>query len=298
MHNFNELNIFITVVQAGSFTKAAKTLNVTTSAISHAMSGLEAKLETKLLNRTTRSISCTEAGKNLYDRIQPLFAEINLQVEELESFANQAVGTIRINCADNVGQLYLAPRIYPYLKENPKVNLEFYHDANFVDIVKQRFDFGVRLGADLPQDMIGVQISPPLRMLYLAHKSYIHKHGTPQTPLDLVDHVCLGFTLNDRGTVVPWEFVEQGSIQNHSLNYQIRSNSSSLLYDALDKGMGILWLTAGAAQERLATGDYVEVLSTYAPTYDPLYLYYPQNRFKTKAMSEIIELLRYQQPLG
>ncbi|RIY32837.1 LysR family transcriptional regulator [Psittacicella gerlachiana] len=291
--NFNDLYLYLVVVQSGGFTSAAKYLNITTSAVSHGITNLENRLKVKLLNRTTRSISCTEAGRKLYERLIPLYDSIEKEILELSNVNNEVRGTIRINASTNICRYLLYPRLKDLLQANPELNLEFYADFNFVDIVEQGFDFGVRLGEELAQDMIAVQISPPIKMHLVASPAYLAKHGTPKTLDELHQHTLACLSLNNKRQYINWEFMKNGNIVKPDLTYSLRSNTPELLKQAALDGTAMVWGFSYEYAAQIESGELVEVLSEFAPVYEPLYLYYPQNRHKSKAMQEVIEALRY-----
>ncbi|RIY32223.1 hypothetical protein CKF54_05275 [Psittacicella hinzii] len=293
--NYNDLYLYLVVVESASFTKAARTLNLTTSAVSHAITNLEKRLNTKLLNRTTRSVSCTQPGQQLYERLKPLYEGISQEIEALNDFSNEVMGVVRFNASENVCKHYIYPRLKEYIAANPRLSVEFCSDLSFIDIVAQGFDFGVRLGDDLDQDMVGVQISPPVKMAFVCSPEYIAKFGEVKDIKDLQNHRLGTGLINKSHYILNWEFFDQGRIVRPNLNYQMQTNSVYLLKEAALAGQVIIWGLAEEYAKEIAEGKLVEVLAEYAPTYDPLYLYFSQNRHKTRAMEDIINLLRYKE---
>ena len=175
MYNFNELNYFITIAQAGSFVKAAKSLQISPSALSHSMRNLESRLDLRLFNRTTRSMSLTEAGEQLFKQVAPLFKSINDEVHALANFLETPSGTIRINSTSLAVEMILYPKLRDFLTQYPQIKVEIQADNNWVDIVEQGFDMGCRIGDDLAKDMVAVKISEPLKMALVASPDYLKK---------------------------------------------------------------------------------------------------------------------------
>src|SRR3954470_11341359 len=183
--NLNDLLAFVTVAREGSFTRAAALLGVTQSALSQAISGLEARLEIRLLTRTTRSVSPTAAGERLLNAIGHRFDEIDAELDELTELRDKPAGTVRITCGEHILRSTLLPKLTPLLREYPDIKLEFDVNYGFRDIVADRFDAGVRLGETIDRDMIAVPIGPPLRMAVVGSPDYFERHAIPKTPQDL-----------------------------------------------------------------------------------------------------------------
>ena len=205
--NLNDLRAFLVVAQQGSFTKAARQMGVSPSALSHSIRGVEERLQVKLFNRTTRSVSTTDAGELLYQRLLPLFDGIDREVDALSEVRDAVRGKVRINGTRHVFDHVLRERIGRFVQTHPEIEVELMGDSRFVDIVADRFDFGIRLGDDVEKDMIAVRVSPDMRMCVVATPAYLTAHGTPQTPADLVHHECIRMLLAD-GSALVWEFAD------------------------------------------------------------------------------------------
>lgn len=205
--NLNDLRAFLVVAQQGSFTKAARQMGVSPSALSHSIRGVEERLQVKLFNRTTRSVSTTDAGERLYQRLLPLFDGIDREVDALSEVRDAVRGKVRINGTRHVFDHVLRERIGRFVQTHPEIEVELVGDSRFVDIVADRFDFGIRLGDDVEKDMIAVRVSPDMRMCVVATPAYLTVHGTPQTPADLVHHECIRMLLAD-GSALVWEFAD------------------------------------------------------------------------------------------
>ncbi len=189
--NLNDLLSFVTVAREGSFTRAASLLGVTQSALSQAISGLEARLQIRLLTRTTRSVSPTVAGERLLQAIGHRFDEIEAELDVLTELRDKPAGLVRITCGDHVLRKTLLPKLTPLLHQYPDIKVEFDVDYGFRDIVADRFDAGVRLGDTIDKDMIAVPIGPPLRMAVVATPAYFATRAIPKNPRDLMDHNCI-----------------------------------------------------------------------------------------------------------
>ncbi|TCP95976.1 LysR family transcriptional regulator [Cricetibacter osteomyelitidis] len=289
---FNDLYAFVQVASLGSFTQAAKALNVQPSALSHRMSDLESRLKIKLLNRTTRAVATTEAGQQLLERIAPMFGSIQQELSALADYTDKMSGKIRINCPERVATDLIYPKIAPFLAENPDIELEVYINNLYCDIVAERFDFGVRSGSDVAQDMVAVQISAKNTMAVVASPAYLAKFGKPNTLKALTDHRCIVIAFNPTYRLSEWEFIEQKQIHKIKVPESVIFNSGNLVKQAAINGLGLAWLPISSIEADLQAGNLVEVLSKSAITYPPMYLYYPRNKHKTAAMTALIELLR------
>ena len=193
--NLNDLRAFILVAQVGSFTKAAGQLGVSQSALSYTIKTLEDRIGVKLLNRTTRSVSPTQAGERLRAEIEPLITGIEQKLGRLNEFRDSPRGTLRINSSEHVINLLLWDKLAKFAMDYPDVLLEITTDYALTDIVKDRFDIGIRLGGDVDKDMVAIRVTPNVQMIVVASPDYIAAHGTPQAPKDLQEHRCLTMRL-------------------------------------------------------------------------------------------------------
>ncbi|MBE2321131.1 LysR family transcriptional regulator, partial [Solirubrobacter sp. CPCC 204708] len=234
--NLNDLLYFVTVAREGSFTRAASLLGVTQSALSQAISGLEARLEIRLLTRTTRSVSPTTAGERLLNAIGHRFDEIDAELDELTELRDKPAGTVRITCGDHVLRTTLLPKITPLLLEYPDIKVEFDVNYGFRDIVADRFDAGVRMGDTIDKDMIAVPIGPELRMAVAASPAYFAKNSKPKTPQDLLNHVCINQRMQTSGGLYVWEFQRRGRQLNVRVDGQMIFNTSPNIADAAVAG--------------------------------------------------------------
>lgn len=293
MQNFNELNYFLTVAQVQSFVQAGQLLGVSASALSHSMKNLETRLGLRLFNRTTRNVSLTEAGQQLYRQIAPHYQAINHEVAALSDFLNQPAGTIRINSLAIAAEAVLYPKLRDFLRQYPQINLEIVVENRWVDIVKEGFDCGVRLGQDVANEMIAVRISDPLKMALVASPAYVTEHGEPKNLQELAQHRQIGLRISTQhGTPLTWEFKQKKETVKFTPTPQFSSNSHLHVQAALD-GLGIAWLPKmGEVQGCLERGELVELLPKNAIEYDPFYLYYPSRYGHSNGFRLMVERLK------
>ena len=275
--NLNDLLSFVTVAREGSFTRAAALLGVTQSALSQAISGLEAKLEIRLLTRTTRSVSPTAAGERLLQAIGHRFDEIEDELDALTELRDKPAGTVRITCGDHVVRTTLLPKIAPLLAEFPDIKIEFDINYGFRDIVADRFDAGVRLGDTIDKDMIAVPIGPKMRMAAVASPAYFAKHPGPKNPRELVDHCCINMRFPTHGGLYVWQVV---------------LNSTPHIVLAALEGLGIAFLPEDEFAPHIEEGRLVRVLQDWCAPFDGYYLYYPSRRQPSPAFSRVVDALR------
>lgn len=290
---FNDLYAFTQVAKLGSFTQAASVLNVQPSALSHRMSDLEKRLNIKLLNRTTRSVSTTEAGQQLLERTLPMFMSIQEELGALSDYTCTMSGRIRINCPERPAFETIYPKVSRFLVDNPEVKLEIFINNLYIDIIAERFDFGVRSGKNIAQDMIAVQISDENTMSLVTSPYYIDQFGLPQKLQDLTLHRCIVISLNSEYRLNEWEFMQQKQIYKTVVAESIIFNSMELVKKAALDGLGIAWLPYTSVHSEIQSGQLIALLPKHQITYPPMYLYYAKNRYKTPAMTAFIELLRW-----
>lgn len=289
--NLNELYYFLQIVQAGSFVKAADKLGVTSSALSQNVKNLEKQLGIRLLNRTTRSIAPTDAGEKLLAQITPHFAAIIGGLRQLDDFKDSLQGSVRINSSELAANLILYPKLMPLLAQYPDLRLDIVIENRWVDIVEQGFDMGIRLGYALHKDMIAVRISEPVRMAVVASPDYLAGKPKIKTIEDLTAHRLVGMRLSSKHGQDTWEFRRSGETVSFSPEPHFSTNNSLRRTAAID-GFGIAWLPEMSVKTDLEEGRLVEVLSKYAMTYEPLYLYYPNRQGHSKAFEMIVEKLK------
>lgn len=293
--NLNDLRAFLLVAQTGSFTKAGAMLGVSQSAVSHAMRGLEERLKIKLFHRTTRSISTTEAGERLFQRISPLFDDIDREINELGEFRNAVKGSLRINGMELAFGYVLWEKFERFMQDYPEVNLELISDVRFTDIVAERFDAGIRLGDDIAKDMIAVRVSDPLEMCCVASPAYLAQFGEPKTPYELTEHPCLQMRLPTNGGILNWEF-QDPKIKGKTVKVQPHgrfiANDNFMLTKAVLSGQGIGWTPKVMVQEYIEQGKLKPILTAWDKHYSGFYLYYPNRRENSPLFKALVQALR------
>lgn len=294
--NLNDLLAFVTVAREGSFTRAAATLGVTQSALSQAISGLEARLRIRLLTRTTRSVAPTAAGERLAQAIGHRFDEIEAELDALTELRDKPAGTVRITCGDHVLHTTLLPKLAPLLQEYPDLKVEFDVNYGFRDIVADRFDAGVRLGDYIDKDMIAVPIGPKLRMAAVATPSYFAANPAPRTPRDLTAHRCINIRHSPQSGIYVWEFERQGQALNVRVEGQAIFNTTPHIVAAALAGLGIAFLPEEEFAPHIEQGRLVRVLEDWCPPFAGYFLYYPSRRQSSPAFALVMEALRVTGP--
>ncbi|MBX4992481.1 DNA-binding transcriptional LysR family regulator [Rhizobium binae] len=289
----DDLIAFLAVARERSFTKAAAKLGVSQSALSHTIRGLEARLGLRLLTRTTRSVSPTEAGERLLVSIGPRFDEIESSLAALSAFREKPAGTIRINAGEHAANAVLWPALERILPEYPDVKVEIIVDYGLTDIVAERYDAGVRLGEQVAKDMVAVRIGPDMRMAVVGAPSYFDGRPKPLTPHDLTDHNCINLRLPTHGAVYVWEFEKDGRELNVRVDGQLVFNNIALRLNAALAGAGLAYLPEDAVQAHLENGQLVRVLEDWCPPFPGYHLYYPSRRHASPAFAVVVDALRY-----
>ncbi|MEI1114073.1 LysR family transcriptional regulator [Pseudomonas aeruginosa] len=259
-------------------------------------SGLEARLQIRLLTRTTRSVSPTAAGERLLNAIGNRFDEIEAELDELSALRDKPAGTVRITSGDHIQRTLLLPKLAPLLLEYPDIKIEFDINYGFRDIVADRFDAGVRLGDTIDKDMIAVPIGPQLRMAVVAAPAYFATHPKPKNPRDLVNHNCINIRMQSGGGLYIWDFERKGKQVNVRVDGQLIFNTSPNVVDAALMGMGIAWLPEEEFAPHIENGRLIRVLEDWCAPFPGYYLYYPSRRQPSPAFKLVVEALHYTRP--
>ncbi|QJQ14702.1 LysR family transcriptional regulator [Enterobacter hormaechei] len=291
--NFNDLLSFMVVARERSFTRAAAQLGVSQSALSHAMRNLEARLEVRLLTRTTRSVAPTEAGEQLFMRLSPHLLEIEQELTALRDTRDRPAGNIRLTAGEHAMSAVLWPVLKPFMAQYPDINVEVTVDNGLTDIVDGRFDAGVRLGEQVAKDMIAVRIAPDMRMAVVGSAEYLQRFGVPETPEQLDQHRCINMRLPTRGGLYAWEFERDGRELRVRVDGQLILNSLPQRIDAAENGLGLAYVPEDAVQDALAESRLVRVLEARCPAFTGYHLYYPSRRQHTTAFALLIAALRH-----
>ncbi|WP_260514315.1 LysR family transcriptional regulator [Serratia fonticola] len=290
--NLNDLLYFVTVARESSFTRAAAQLGVTQPALSQAISALEARMQIRLLTRTTRSVSPTSAGERLLLAIGNRIDEIEAELDMLTELRDKPAGTVRITCGPNVLHSTLLPKLTPLLHEYPDINIEFDANHGFRDIVADRFDAGVRLGDTIDKDMIAVPIGPKLRMAAVASPGYFSRYPVPNTPHELTQHRCINQRMVRSGGLYIWDFDQDEGDLNVRVSGQLIFNTSEHIVAAALAGHGIAFLPEEEFGTHIKEGHLVRVLEQWCKPFPGYYLYYPSRKQPSPAFTLVLEALR------
>jgi DNA-binding transcriptional LysR family regulator len=286
-----ELAAFHAVARHRSFRRAGEERGVTASAISHAVSNLESRLGIRLLNRTTRSVSLTDAGALLQAKLTPAFGDIGAALDSLNEFRDTPFGKVRINVPNSLAPHVLGHVIGPLILANPNLALEVAATDRLVDIVKDGFDCGIRLGESLQQDMIAVKIKPRMRLVVVGSPDYLRKHGVPRSPHDLKHHVCVQ-NMYPSGTRYPWEFTRRGKSISFQPSGPVSLDDHELMIEVALSGIALAYVWEARAVQCIAKGSLVQCLDEWCVPEDWLYLYYPSRRNISASLRAVIEAMR------
>lgn len=285
------LDAFVAVARHRSFRRAALERGTSASTLSEAMRRLEEQLGVRLLNRTTRSVTLTEPGARLFDRLTPMLAELGEALDEVNHFRDSPTGTLRLNVPAPVARLVLAPMLADFLAAHPGLTLEVHMDERLVDVIEAGFDAGARYGESLAQDMIAVPLGPPQRYGIYASPAYLSRHGAPVVPEDLLDHRCICHRFAS-GAVLPWEFEKDGRALKLQPQGPLISNSPDVQLAAAIDGVGIVMSFTGFAGPAAARGELVSLLEDWCPPFEGPFLYYPSRRHMPAALRAFVDFVR------
>jgi DNA-binding transcriptional LysR family regulator len=286
-----DLAAFAAVARHRSFRRAAIELALSASALSHAIRGLEERLGVRLLNRTTRSVTPTEAGERLLARLEPAFRDIEGAVGEIDQFRRQPAGSLRITTSIPAAELILAPMVARFLEAYPEIRLEIAVTSALIDIVAGGFDAGVRLGEQLERDMVAVRFGGEQRMIVIAAPSYLARRPPPQTPRDLTEHACIGYRFPS-GVIYAWEFEKDGRELSVSPEGPLIVNDQRFLIRSVLDGTGLGFIFEGMITAELAEGRLVPLLEDWTPPFPGFFLYYPRQRQMPAALRAFIDFIR------
>ncbi len=289
--DLSDLSALAAIVTHRSFRKAADQLAVSPSTLSHTIRVLEARLGVRLLNRTTRSVSPTEAGEQLVGRLQPLLRDLDQALAEVDSFRDSPSGMLRINASETAARVLMASAVPAFLQRHPLMSVDLVSEGQLVDIVAAGFDAGVRLGEALPQDMVAVRIGGPARFVAVASPGYLSKRKKPKSPDDLRAHECIRVRMPS-GKPYRWEFARRGQELTVEVPGRLTLDQIGLMVEAAADGLGIAYVPDHAARPWLDDGRLVAVLADWCPEIPGLFLYYPSGRLVPAGLRAFIEVLR------
>ena len=293
VENFNDLAEFALVARERSFTKAAAMLGISPSALSQTIRALEERLGVRLLIRTTRSVSTTEAGERVLNTVALRFDEIRAELLALGELRDKPAGTVRITCSEHAAESILWPKLVPVLRQYPDIKLEFYIDHSFTNIAAERFDAGVRLGESLEKDMVAIRISPDGRLVAVAAPAYFEENPIPVTPQDLVKHTCINLRLTTQGGLYPWEFEKDRHPLRVRVDGQLIFNTIRPMVTAALAGFGIAFVPEDSVRDDIRSGRLIQVLDDWCQPISGFHLYYPSRRQTSPAFQVIADALRY-----
>ena len=291
--HLDDLAALVAVGRERSFTKAAAKLGVSQSALSQTIRQLEARLGVRLLTRTTRSVSPTEAGERLMRTVGPRFEEIEAELAAVRELREKPAGTIRITAMEYATDAILMPRLAKLLREYPDIKVEIIIDYGLTDIVTERYDAGVRSGEQVAKDMIAVRIGPDIRMAVVGAPSYFRGRPEPKKPQELLGHNCINLRLPTHGNLYAWEF-ERGSRELRvRVDGQLTCNATGQLLNAVLSGYGLAYVPEGMVQTHIDKGRLKRVLAEWCQPYSGYHLFYPSRRQSSAAFSLVVDALRY-----
>ena len=268
---------------------------MSTTAVSSAVAGLEARLKVRLFNRSTRSVALTDIGQRYVERIAPALAQIKSAGEEASVGPDEPSGTLRINAPHGGAYLLLEPLFKQYAQRYPDVRIDIVSESGMVDIVAGGFDAGIRLAESVPQDMIAVKLSDDIRMLVVATPEYLERQGVPEHPQDLLSHQSIGMRMA-HGGLYQWELERNGEKLQMNLPVRFIFNEMLAIKQAVVLGLGIGFISEWFIQEELASGALVPVLVPWCPSFGGLRLYYSGHRFVPPRLRALIDLAHALRP--
>ena len=288
-----ELEAIVAVARHGGFRVAARELDMSSSALSHAVAALEARLGVRLFNRTTRSVALSAEGEQFVGEIAPALAAIRTAMERIDEHRAEPAGTLRLNLPPGAGQMILSPLISEYMRRYPRVAVDMVTEGAMVDIVGRGFDAGVRLEEFVPPDMIAVPITRPIRSIAVGSPAYFAGRKLPRTPADLAEHRCIR-RRTGAGTIYRWEFEKRGEAIAMDVPGQLTLDDGDLMLAAALAGEGLAFLSDIAAAKSIEAGLLLPVLEDWSPEYPGLCLYYPSRRNIPARLRAFIDLIRQQ----
>lgn len=291
MTDLNELTAFAAVARLRSFRKAAVERGVSASALSHALRALEERLGVRLLNRTTRSVTPTEAGRQLLARLEPAMREITDALLDLSTLQQEPAGKLRLNVPRPAARLLLAPMLARFVARYPRVQVELVTDDGMIDIVRDGFDAGIRFGEHVAADMIAVPVGAPQPFVVVASPAYLAARGVPATPRALLEHACIGRRFPS-GRQYAWEFGPAGEGVSIAVDGPLVFDDDELMLRAARDGAGVAYVYEADARADIAAGRLVCVLERCLPPAPRYFLYYPGRRQMPPMLRAFVDMVR------
>jgi DNA-binding transcriptional LysR family regulator len=291
--NINDIHAFLVVAQERSFTRAAAKLGITQSALSHSMRNLETRLGVRLLTRTTRSVSPTEAGQRLVQTVGPRLEEIEAEIAAISELSDKPSGTIRITAIDHVIDEVLWPRLANVLLQYPDLRVEISSDYRMVDVAAERFDIGVRYGDQIAQDMVAVRLTADVQMMIVGTPGYFETHRIPVSPEDLLKQNCITLRLSSSGGIYAWELQKDEKKVEARVSGQATFNSAYQMLNAALSGCGLAFVPSEMVEAHVREGRLMSVMQDWCPAFPGLHAYYTSRRNAPRALAIVIDAIRY-----
>ena len=289
--DLNTLAAFFAIAEERSFTKAAKRLGVSPSAMSHAIRGLEEEIGVRLLSRTTRSVAPTEAGERLLARLRPALTDVQDAVDQLSGLRDKPAGRVRLLVPRFAGNKVLGPKPAKFIPDYPDIVLDITTNDSRLDIVAGGFDAGIHFGEYIQKDMIAVRVSKDHRAAIVGAPSYFKSHPKPKTPHDLLQHRCINFRHGSAG-VYRWEFDKGKKSLSVAVNGPLIVDDEEILVRAAVDGVGLAFVSDERVAPQLADGELIRVLEDWCQPFPGFFLYYPSRRQQPAALTALIDVLR------
>jgi DNA-binding transcriptional LysR family regulator len=290
--DFGQLRAFVAVAEALNFTRAAEKLGVSSSALSQLVRSLEERVGVRLLHRNTRSVSLTEAGDRLFQRVKPAVEELGAALGQTSHLREQPVGLVRVHCFRTAADLYVRPILRSFHETYPDVVLDITVDDEVVNVVEGRFDAAIRIGEVIERDMVAVRLGPDLRQIAVASPDYLARRGTPQHPRDLLSHQCIGWRWPGHERPYKWEFLENGQWFEVAVEGPIIANSKEFCLQAALDGVGIAFPTDQLSAPHIAAGRLVPLLEQWSAPFPGFYLCFPAQRQMAPPLRAFIDAVR------
>ncbi|WP_337057936.1 LysR substrate-binding domain-containing protein [Pseudomonas sp. USHLN015] len=287
----HELEAVMAVARRASFRQAAVDLDISTTALSHTIAKLEASLETRLFNRTTRSVSLTEAGEMFLEQVGPALQDVRSGLDAVRSHNAGPAGVLRINAFASAARAVLLPLVLEFLQRHPQVHVDLVTEERLVDIVADGFDLGLRAASLVPSDMIVIPLGQPQRYAVVGTPAYLAAHGRPLNPTDLVRHACLRIRLPN-GAIFPWQFERDGEVIRLDVHGPLTLDEPGVAKAAVQAGIGLGFFMEQDVREEIESGQFEQVLHAWTPPRDKLCLYYANRRNPSAALKAFIALAR------
>jgi DNA-binding transcriptional LysR family regulator len=286
-----ELNAVVAVASHRSFRAAATELGMSPSALSHAIAALEQRMGVRLFNRTTRSVSLTEAGEQFLAKVRPALREIAEAIDATNVFRDSPAGTLRLNMSEGAARQILTPIVLEFMRRYPQMQVDLVTQGRLVDIVAEGFDAGIRLAEAVPQDMIAIPCGPEQRYAVVGAPAYFENHAHPKTPGDLVAHECIRGRLPS-GAMLKWEFEKRGEQMAVDVKGLLTLDHYELWIEAALEGAGLAYVNEWSVSHEISSGRLVRVLEDWTPPFPGLALYYPGHRHVPAGLRAFIGIIR------